>query len=73
MIRNPVNRMCFANARLICLSLLIRGALTIAMGSAALPVCAESAPARPNFLVILTDDQGYGDVSTYGAADVRTP
>ncbi len=31
-----------------------------------------SAP-RPNFLVILTDDHGYGDVSTYGAKDVRTP
>lgn len=28
---------------------------------------------KPNFLVILTDDQGYGDVSAYGARDVRTP
>lgn len=28
---------------------------------------------RPNFMVILTDDQGYGDVSAYGATDVRTP
>lgn len=28
---------------------------------------------RPNFLVIYTDDHGYGDVSTYGATDVRTP
>ncbi len=28
---------------------------------------------RPNFLIIYTDDHGYGDVSTYGAADVRTP
>ena len=28
---------------------------------------------RPNFLLIYTDDQGYGDVSTYGAKDVRTP
>jgi arylsulfatase A-like enzyme len=38
---------------------------------------AVAAPAvaaeRPNFLVILTDDQGYGDVSAYGASDVRTP
>lgn len=39
--------------------------------SSALPVRAE-AP-RPNFLVIYTDDHGYGDVSTYGATDVRTP
>jgi len=28
---------------------------------------------RPNFLLILTDDQGYGDVSAYHATDVRTP
>lgn len=30
-------------------------------------------PARPNFLLILTDDHGYGDVSTYRPSDVRTP
>lgn len=30
-------------------------------------------PPRPNVLVILTDDHGYGDVSTYHASDVRTP
>jgi arylsulfatase A-like enzyme len=28
---------------------------------------------RPNFLIIFTDDHGYGDVSTYGPSDVRTP
>jgi arylsulfatase A-like enzyme len=28
---------------------------------------------RPSFLLIFTDDQGYGDVSAYGAADLRTP
>jgi arylsulfatase A-like enzyme len=39
--------------------------------SSALPVRAE-AP-RPNFLVIYTDDHGYGDVSTYGPTDVKTP
>lgn len=34
---------------------------------------AESTAARPNFLFILTDDHGYGDVSAYGPSDVRTP
>lgn len=28
---------------------------------------------KTNFLLILTDDQGYGDVSAYGAPDVHTP
>lgn len=27
----------------------------------------------PNFVLILTDDHGYGDVSMHGATDVRTP
>ena len=37
------------------------------------PGIVNSAPARPNFLLIFTDDQGYGDVSAYGPSDVRTP
>jgi len=30
-------------------------------------------PRRPNFIVFLTDDQGYGDLSCMGATDFRTP
>jgi arylsulfatase A-like enzyme len=33
---------------------------------------AADAP-RPNFLIIITDDHGYGDVSAFGAKDVITP
>ena len=28
---------------------------------------------RPNFIVFLTDDQGYGDLSCMGATDFKTP
>lgn len=32
-----------------------------------------AAAPRPNFLLIFTDDHGYGDVSAYHPTDVRTP
>ena len=31
------------------------------------------APARPNVVLIITDDVGYGDLSSYGAKDIETP
>lgn len=34
---------------------------------------AESNADKPNILLILTDDQGYHDVSYYGTADLQTP
>ena len=34
---------------------------------------APPAADRPNILMILTDDQGWGDVGAYGAEDLRTP
>lgn len=34
---------------------------------------AQSADDRPNVVLIMTDDAGYGDFGRYGARDVRTP
>jgi arylsulfatase A-like enzyme len=40
---------------------------------AATAAAQTTAARRPNFLVILTDDQGIGDVGCYGHPEVRTP
>ncbi|HSP43270.1 MAG TPA: sulfatase-like hydrolase/transferase, partial [Luteolibacter sp.] len=39
----------------------------------AAPLLSAADNKRPNLLIILTDDHGYGDVSAYQKSDVRTP
>ncbi len=34
---------------------------------------AEAQSQRPNILLVVNDDQGYGDASSYGASDLKTP
>ncbi|HZO53664.1 MAG TPA: sulfatase-like hydrolase/transferase, partial [Bryobacteraceae bacterium] len=45
------------------------------LGLGAFSLGSASAAARPNLLIIVTDDQGYADMSAYShaAADVSTP
>ena len=36
-------------------------------------VAGRQAPSKPDFVVFLADDHGFGDSTVYGATDVRTP
>ncbi|MBN1591308.1 MAG: sulfatase [Pirellulales bacterium] len=48
--------------------------LVVAVGCLPEAVSAGDAPARkPNFIIIFTDDQGYGDLSCFGGKHVKTP
>lgn len=49
-------------------------ALVVAVGLVAPPAgAASSSDTRPNVLIILTDDQGYGDFSCHGNPVLKTP
>mgnify|MGYP005853421025 CR=1 FL=1 len=43
------------------------------LGTAIAGLAAAQPAGRPNFIVIYTDDQGYGDLGALGGKDVKTP
>ena len=45
----------------------------IAIGLSGSAPAQTPVPARPNVVVIMTDDMGWSDLGSYGAKDVRTP
>lgn len=55
-------------------SLLAAVLATVGLSAASQLRAAHAQPdGRPNVLVILTDDQGYGDLGAFGATDLKTP
>ena len=56
------------------LPLLVSGTVAWTIVGTPLSLCeAVSAVEQPNFVVIFTDDQGYGDLSCFGGTHVSTP
>ena len=48
-------------------------ALLLALLALRTPFLPAAETARPNFLIIFTDDQGYGDLGCQGSTTIRTP
>lgn len=53
-------------------SLPIAGPLCLVF-CAIVPACVAAAPGRPNVILIITDDQGYGDIRAHGNRMIETP
>ena len=66
-----MRRMCHAPLVVVGLVVGLLVGLLVTVGSTY--AATENTHSSPNILMILTDDQGWGDVAAYGAKDLKTP
>jgi arylsulfatase A-like enzyme len=73
-VKSSLNRICrAAEQRTISRVLVTAVTLLVGSGIQTQPASAADKAARPNVLVIMADDLGYGDLSCYGATSLETP
>ena len=51
----------------------VRTLVVLACAWLSAATCVQAAPAKPNVLIFLADDQGWGDLSCHGNTNLLTP